>query len=76
MRKTELEPGTLVQLNPETCRNPMLAACFMVITEAKSFGAQGYIQATGENGSMGGRAYYRAEFDEMEVVGKAEWIAS
>jgi hypothetical protein len=76
MEASELIPGTLVQLSPETCGNPMLAGCFMVVTEPKSFGAQGYVQATGENGKMGGLAYYRAKFEEMEVVGRAEWVAA
>jgi hypothetical protein len=71
----ELEPGEIVQLSPETCRNKMLAACFMVVTEPKAFGAQGYVQCTGENGEMGGCAYYRAHWDEMEPVGRAEWVA-
>jgi hypothetical protein len=72
---TILKPGDIVQLSPETCKNPMLAACFMVVTEPKSFGAQGYVQCTGENGAMGGQAYYRAGFDEMEKCGHAEWVA-
>lgn len=69
-----LKVGTLVQLSPEVCRNPMLRACFMTVTEPKSFGAQGYVQTTGENGKMGGQAYYRAQWDEMEIVGHAEWV--
>jgi hypothetical protein len=73
---TAIERGTLVQLSPDTCRNPMLAACFMVVTEPKSFGAQGYVQCTGKDGKAGGQAYYRAQWDEMEVVGRAEWVAA
>ena len=68
-----LPVGTVVQLNPETCRNPMFAACFMTVSEPKNFGAQGYVQALGENGKMGGQAYYRAHWDEMELIGMAEW---
>lgn len=71
-----LEINDLVQLDPKKCRNPMFAACFMVISELKSWGAQGYVQALGENGKPGGQAYYRAHFDEMVKVGKAEWIVS
>lgn len=69
-----LEENDIVQLNPETVGNPMFAACFMVITEVKSWGAQGYVQALGQDGKPGGQAYYRAKFDEMVKVGKAEWI--
>lgn len=73
MAPTELEPGMVVQLSPGTCRNPMLAACFMVITKPKSFGAQGYIQTVGSDGMAGGLAYYSAGFDEMDLIGRAEW---
>lgn len=70
---TILEPGDVVQLDPDACRNRMFAACMMTITEPKAFGAQGFVQALGENGEMGGRAYYRAQWEEMELVGKAVW---
>jgi len=63
---TELTIGSIVQLHPEKCKNPMLAACLMTITEPKSWGCQGFVQCTGENGKMGGRAYYRATWEEME----------
>ena len=71
----DLLVGEIVQLNPETCRNPMLAGCMMTVTEPKSFGAQGYVQCTGEDGKMGGQAYYRATWDEMDRTGgMATWI--
>lgn len=70
---TKLEPGDVVQLDPETCGNPMFAACIMTVTEPKSFGAQGYVQCTGIDGAMGCQAYYRAHWGEMELVGKAVW---
>lgn len=74
MSPRSLEAGDVVQLSPETCKNPMFAACFMTITEPKGWGAQGYVQALGENGKIGGQAYYRATFDEMEFVGTAQWV--
>lgn len=74
MKKTELEIGQLVQLNPETVKNKAFAACIMVITEPKTWGAQGYVQALGTREAAGGQAYYRAAWDEMEPVGVAEWI--
>ena len=55
MREQVLVPGMLVQLNPETVSNLMFTACIMVITEPKSFGAMGYVQALGENGEPGGQ---------------------
>ena len=74
MVKTELIKGQLVQLNPRTVKNKMFAACIMVVTEPKSFGAQGYVQVLGNGGEPGGQAYYRAAFEEIELVGNAIWI--
>jgi hypothetical protein len=70
--KDQLRPGEVVQLSP-TVGNPMFAYCMMTVTEVKSWGAQGYVQALGENGEPGGQAYYRAKWEEMEYVGKAMW---
>jgi hypothetical protein len=64
-----LQENEIVQLNPQLCRNPMFAGCLMVITEPKSWGAQGFVQALGENGKTGGQAYYRATWEEMEKTG-------
>lgn len=74
MEKTRLVRGALVQLNPETVGNPMFAACIMVVTEPKRWGAQGFVQALGEDGKPGGQAYYRAKWDEMEEVGFSQWM--
>lgn len=75
-----MEPGTLrvndiVQLGP-TVGNKAFAFSMMVVTELKSFGAQGYVQALGDTrDGPGGQAYYRANWDEMEPTGgKAVWI--
>ncbi len=74
MKQQNLVPGQLMQLNPKTVKNKMFAACIMVVTEPKSFGAQGYVQGLGENGEPGGQAYYRAKWEEMEDVGMSEWV--
>lgn len=71
----KLEKDDVVQLNPETVGNKAFAGCFMVITEAKSWGAQGYIQGVGEVNEAGGQYYYRARHEEMVKIGKATWVA-
>ena len=76
MEKQELKEGQIVQLNPDTVGNPMFAACLMIVTEPKPWGAQGYVQSLGEAGMPGGQAYYRAKWEEMEVVGHAEWVSA
>lgn len=74
MNLTEMwEEGDLVQLDPEKVGNKMLAGCIMVVTELRSWGVIGYIQAFGQNGKPGGQAHYRAKFDECTWVGKAVW---
>jgi len=73
----DLLAGDIVQLNPVKCRNPMFAACMMVVTEPKAWGAQGYVQGLGEKGKQVGQAYYRATWEEIELTGgKAPWVAS
>lgn len=74
MQQQDLKEWQLVQLNPETVRNKMFAACIMVVTEPKSFGAQGYVQSLGSNGAPGGKAYYRATWEEMDLVGSVKWV--
>jgi hypothetical protein len=69
----EMSVGDVVQLN-ELTKNQMFRYCFMTITEPKSWGAQGFVQALGINGNFGGRAYYRANFEEMEYIGKAGYV--
>ena len=75
MTKAELSHGEIVQLSPTECRNPMFGACLMIVTEPKPWGAQGYVQALGVDGQIGGRAYYRATWEEMErTCGAAVWL--
>lgn len=73
MVERELKEGEVVQLSPIACRNPMFGGCMMVVTEPKPWGAQGYVQALGQDGEMGGQAYYRATWEEMEFVGLTAW---
>lgn len=74
MKPTLLREDDVVQLSPDAVGNPMFTGCMMVVTEPKPWGAQGYVQALGENGQPGGLAYYRARWDEMELVGRAVWV--
>ena len=74
---THLEVGDIVQLSQEA-RNSAFACCLMVVTDLKVFGARGYVQALGDSReTMGGQAYYRAMWGEMELTGgKAQWMPS
>ena len=70
-----IQVGDIVQLDPVTTTNPMFRGCMMVITEVKSWGVQGYVQAIGTREQIGGQAYYRAVNDTFERCGKAVWVA-
>ena len=75
MQKRELEPGDLVQLNPELIGNKAFAGCILVVTATYDWGVQGYVQALGEaRDQPGGQAYLRVQWQEMELVGRAEWM--
>ena len=67
MMKTDLQENEIVQLKPDTCHNPAFGGCLMIVTEPKSWGAQGYIPTLSEEGQ--GQAYYRATWEEMEQTG-------
>lgn len=76
MKVDNLAAGDIMQLSPTDTANVMFGGCMFVVTEPKSWGAQGYVQGLGENGKQVGQAYYRAKWEEMEFTGgKAIWIA-
>jgi hypothetical protein len=72
MEKRTLEIGDVLQLRPEH----RFGGALLVVTEPKSWGCQGYLmmprimQACRYNG----RAFIRSKFENMEFVGKLEWI--
>lgn len=69
MSKDEgLEKGDVVQIDP--AHDERFGGCFMVVTEPKSFGAQGYVSAPGAKGL----AYYRCNWEAMHKIGRAEWV--
>ncbi|RJO62622.1 MAG: hypothetical protein C4542_02965 [Dehalococcoidia bacterium] len=73
MSAGEIAVGDVVQISPDCQTNPMFGACMLTVTELKSFGVMGFVQALGENGERGGQAYIRLRRDEYEYVGKAAW---
>jgi hypothetical protein len=68
-----LQVGDVVQLSPLPT-NPTFAFCMMTVTDIKTWGAVGYVQVLGDNGNVGGQAYYRAKWEEMSYVGKAHYV--
>lgn len=75
---SDLKLGQILQLNPEKVKNRAFAGCLLIVTEQKTFGAQGYVQGLGgARDAPGGQAYYRANWDEIEPTGGfAEWMSA
>lgn len=73
MEKRDLEIGDVVQIDP-SLKDCFFRGCFMIVTEPKTFGAQGAIAMPTSRTDLPGYAYFRATFDQMEYVGKATWI--
>ena len=65
---TKLSIGDVVQIDP--AHDDVFGGCFMVVTEPKLWGAQGYCSTPGEKGL----AYYRCPHESMELVGRAIWV--
>lgn len=77
MEKKELKVGDVVQINPD--HDEIFGAHFMIVTEPKSWGAQGYCLGfpyKNENGERieRGLVFYRCAFENMEFIGHAEWV--
>lgn len=65
------EVGDVVQLDPDKTKNRAFIGCFLVVTEVKEWGIQGYVPVPGA-----GLAFYRADYGTFEKIGKAVWFAS
>ena len=71
---SDIEVGDVVQIDPE--HDPIFGGHFLVVTELKSWGVQGYCQPLTERRDVSkpdGLAYYRVTFDKIARIGKAEW---
>jgi len=74
IENSKWEPTEVViQLSPFNTKNMMFGGCMAVVREVKAWGIQCYVQGLGENGGMGGQAYYRAVWGTFEIVGRAFW---
>ncbi len=69
---SEIAVGDVVQITPEEDEN--FGGCFMVVSEVKSWGLQGYCKVPGSQND--GVAYYRVPFDRCERIGPARWTLS
>lgn len=72
---TPMKIGDLVQINPHNEAYAMFAGCILVVTEVRSWGVQGYVQALGQDGKPGGQAYLRPKWEDIEYCGQVTWMA-
>jgi hypothetical protein len=68
MDKRPLHIGDVVQIDP--AHDERFGGCLMMVTEPKSWGAQGFISTPAHSG----RYYYRCKFEHMEYVGATSWV--
>jgi hypothetical protein len=74
MKPSELNIGDIMQISP-SAHNKVFAGCLLIVTEPKTFGAQGYVKALGTREEPGGAACVRIAWDDMEPTGGvAQWI--
>lgn len=71
MSVREIRVGDVVQIDP--AHDDVFGGCFMVVTEIKAWGVQGYVAIPGK-GDKGGDAYYRVKFQDVELIGQSEWV--
>ena len=70
MNKRELIVGDVVQIRDNYSKDGVFDCALMIVTEPKSWGAQGAIHGL----KKGHNAYLRVKFEDMEYVGPASWI--
>lgn len=69
MEPRVLKRGDVVQIHPD--HDELFGGALMVVSEPKSWGAQGYVQVLKPGRPL---AYYRCDFANMEHVGQAVWM--
>lgn len=65
----ELKFGDIVQIDPEI---DVFGGCFVLVTEVKSWGIQGFVQIPGDE-TKRGQAYVRKKWEEIEWCGHSVW---
>lgn len=76
MQKRELVVGDVLQIDPNGRYKDLWGGMLIVCTEPKSWGCQGYLLASRnfEAVKFDGRAYLRPTWEDMEYIGKLQWM--
>lgn len=64
----DVKINQVVQINPNSHNFNCFSGCFLVVTEIKNFGVQGYIQLVGTGDEVGGAAYLRVGWDDIKAL--------
>lgn len=70
----DLEIGSVVQVSP-SLSDSFFPACFMTVTEVRHWGVQGYVMVPESRTVSPSVAYYRALWEDIELVGRSAWMA-
>lgn len=71
VKKSQIGVNSVVQVNTELDeKDNKFAGCFVVVTELKPWGIQGYAQNVGAKGQI----YIRLNWEQIEYIGEAEWV--
>lgn len=76
LNKKEVEPGDIIQVNPDSQlgdKNGFFAGCLLFVEEVKGFGVMAFAPVPENRGEMPKRAYIRLNWEDFEFVGHAEW---
>lgn len=65
-KKEKFEAGHVFQISPEV---DVFGGCFIVATEIKDWGIQGYCVSPGIDGA----AYFRPKWKDIEFIGPTAW---
>lgn len=74
MEKTDLKRGDILQINPE---HEVYGGQLIVVDEPKNWGCQGILFTELEYEGLTryrGRAFLRMKFEDLEPVGRLEWL--
>ncbi len=73
LKQAAVQVGSVVQINPENCPRKAWGGVFVLVTEVKSFGIQGFTACMGNTDHPPGAAYIRLSWDRFEYIGESVW---
>lgn len=71
-KNEQIKVGSVVQVDPEY--DKLFAGCFLLVTELKSWGVQGFVAMPKSRDELPGAAYYRVAWENLAYIGQAEWM--